>query len=291
MPASRWWVHQSPPMRHLEEAPEEQLDLFSWRGVPSVREPAATTKREAAPAGGLDDAELIAAIPRAGVVDGPVLAMEAGRRGLSGAVPALEELCRRFTGFGLDRAIPEQVAAVEALAMIGGREAARAVARLVVKGAVQGPVLKIAMAAATQLGADLPAGVVLALMRHEDPAVCADACRCVRVWPEAVPILLELRDEPMSEVRVAASCALGRLGRRDMLPALIEMLRRAPTAEVIEAVTPIADEDCVVLLARMVRTKPDLADAALDALETIDHPRAAQLLPRLVKQRAGRSHR
>ena len=51
----------------------------------------------------------------------------------------LERLCRRFTGFGGDRAVPEQVAALDALAANGGRDAADAVARIITKGAVQGP--------------------------------------------------------------------------------------------------------------------------------------------------------
>ena len=53
----------------------------------------------------------------------------------------------------------------------------------------------------------------------------------------------------------------------------------------IEAVTPIADEDGVVLLARIARTMPDLAEAALDALEIVNHPRAAQLLVGLAQHR------
>jgi hypothetical protein len=246
-----------------------------------------TAKRAVQPPGDLDAAELIVAIPGAGLVDGPALAREAGRRGLLAAVPALEELCRRFAGFGLDRAVPEQVAALDALAMIGGREAARAVARLVAKGAIQGPALKVAVAAAARLGSELPAGVVLALLRHPDPAVRGDACRCVRVWPEAVPVLVDLLDDPAGEVSATAACALGRLGRRQALPALTRLLQEAPSRAVIEAVTPIADEDCVVFLARIVRSVPDLADAALDALEVVDHPRAAQLLPGLAERRSG----
>lgn len=287
MPASRWWEDRSPLVRQPEEGPEEQLDLFGASSLPPPARPEAIAKRELKPPDDLDDAALIAAIPTAGLADGPDLAREAGRRRLAGAVPALEALCRRFTGFGADRVIPEQVAALDALAMIGGREAARAVARVIVKGAVQGPALKIALAVSVCLGSDLPVSVVLTLLRHEDPAVRADACRSVRVWPDAVPILLDLLDELVSEVRVAATCALGRLGRRDVLPMLIELLRRAPTTEVIEAVMPIADEDCVVLMARIVRTKPDLADAALDALEAIDHPRAAQVLEALRERRSG----
>ncbi|MCE3250747.1 MAG: uncharacterized protein K0R41_4572, partial [Geminicoccaceae bacterium] len=234
----------------------------------------------------LDDAALIAALlPRAGAADGAALALEAGRRGLVTAVSALEELCRRFAGFGLERAVPEQVAALEALAMIGGGVAARAVAGIIAKGAVQGPALTVAVAAAASLGSELPAEVVLGLLHHSDPGVRADACRCVRLWPLAVPALLDLRDDPEGEVSVAAACALGRLGRREVLPALAGLLQRAPSPEVIDAVTPIADEDCTVLLARIARTMPDLAEAALDALEIVDHPRAAQLLVALAEHR------
>ena len=177
------------------------------------------------------------------------------------------------------------MAALEALAAIGGGEAARAAARIVAKGVVQGPALKVAVTAAAHLGSELPAAVVLALLLHAEASVRADACRCVRVWPQAVPSLFDLLGDPHSEVRAAAACALGRLGRREVLPALARLLQQAPSAQVIEAVTPIADEDCVVLLARIVRTMPDLADAALDALDVDDHPRAAQLVASLAQRR------
>lgn len=265
--------------------PEEQLDLFSASGIPPASRPAATARQEAPPPEDLDDATLIATIPAAGATDGPALAAEAGRRGLVAAIPALEELCRRFAGFGVDRAVPEQVAALEALATIGGGEAARAVARIVAKGVVQGPALKVAVTAAAHLGSVLPAAIALALMRHADPGVRAAACGCVRAWPQAVPLLFDLQGDPQSEVSTAAACALGRLGRREVLPALARLLLQAPSAQVIEAVTPIADEDCVVLLARIVRTMPDLADAALDALDVVEHPRAAQLVASLAQRR------
>jgi hypothetical protein len=38
----------------------------------------------------------------------------------------------------------------------------------------------------------------------------------------------------------------------------------------------------VVLLARIVRNMPHLADAALAALEVVDHPRAVQVVAGLV---------
>jgi hypothetical protein len=49
----------------------------------------------------LDDAALIAAIPRASLGDCRALVREAGRRRLMAAIPALEALCRRFRRFGL----------------------------------------------------------------------------------------------------------------------------------------------------------------------------------------------
>jgi HEAT repeat protein len=126
---------------------------------------------------------------------------------------------------------------------------------------------------------------VIALTRDSEPEVRADACRCVRVWPQAIPVLLELLHDPDAEVNAAAACALGRLGRQEVQGALVRLLRQAPTLEVIEALTPIADEDSVILLARIARSVPDLAEAALEALDAIDHPRAAQLLANLARRR------
>ena len=60
--------------------------------------------------------------------------------------------------------------------------------------------------------------------------------------------------------------------------ALTRLLREQPSGPVIEAITAVADEECVILLGRIARTVLDLADAAREALEAIDHPRAAQVL-------------
>lgn len=111
----------------------------------------------------LDDAKLITTIPTAGLIDAPALAAEAGRRKLASAVPALEGLCNRFTGFGTDCPVPEQMAAVAALKAIGGPEAAEAVARLLTRRVIFGPGLKAAVAAAAQLRSTLPPAVRSAL--------------------------------------------------------------------------------------------------------------------------------
>jgi HEAT repeat protein len=257
---------------------EQQLDLFAARGhAPESHERSDPGLPELVPADLVDDA-LIDAIPWAGLRDAPALAAEAGRRRLARAIPALEQLCRRFAGFGLERAVPEQVAALRALAQIGGGTAARTVAGLIARDVVQGPTRKVAVGIAAQLESILPAETVMALLRHADPEVRADACRCSGPSPAVVPLLLNLTEESQSGVGIAALCALGRMGRREARPALARLLHDAPSQEVIDAIPEVADEDCVILLGRIARTRPALADAALDALEMIDHPRARQIV-------------
>ncbi len=249
------------------------------RATPQSDEPAASP-RAARPVD-LDDAALLAAIPAARVADGPGLAAEAGRRRLAAAVPVLEEYCRRFAGFGLNRALPEQTAALGALAAIGGPQAAGSVARIIARGWVRGPGIAAAVAAAARLGAHLPAEAMPPLLRHADPAVRADACRLARQGTEVTAILIELLNDLHPDVSLAAACALGHMGRGEAVPPLRQALRQAPSPPVIEAVTRVADEACMVELGRIVRAMPDLADAARGALEAIDHPRAARLLERL----------
>src|SRR5207302_6042715 len=95
--------------------------------------------------------------------------------------------------------------------------------------------------------------------------------------PELIALLVDLLDDLDRSVARSAACALGRLGRSEARPALLDLLRNGPSEDVIEAVSAIADEDCVVLLGRITRSTPSLAAAALDALESIDHPRAGAI--------------
>ena len=61
---------------------------------------------------------------------------DGGRRG-GGGGGGSRGACGRFKGFGLHRAVPEQVVALQALAAIGGRAAAAAVTQLLIAGAVR----------------------------------------------------------------------------------------------------------------------------------------------------------
>jgi hypothetical protein len=254
---------------------DQQLDLFSSHTLATKTPLPEAAVRPRMVAGELDDAALILALPDASFSDCLALAAEAGQRKLTAAVPALEALCGRFKGFGLHRAVPEQVVALQALAAIGGRAAAAAVTRLLIAGAVQGPGLKEVTAAAAILGSSFPPDRAAALLRHADPAIRAYACGCARPSPEVVALLVNLLDDLHVSVAEAAACALGHMGRIEARPALVRLIQAKPTADAIDAVASIADDTCIVLLGRIARLQPGLADVVLGALDEIDTPQAS----------------
>jgi HEAT repeat protein len=259
----------------------DQLDLFSsaviQREPPSPR--TLPQSIELSPAAAvLEDQALIAAIPESDLADSIAMATEAGRRRLAAAVPSLEALCRRFSGFGADRMVPEQAAALQALAMIGGREAAQAVSQLIVRGVVQGPALNLAVGTAARMGSTLPVDVLRSLLQHPDPAVRASVCGCAHRRPEIIFVMIDLLDDLNRSVARSAACALGQIGRIEARPMLAKLLREEPSEEIIDAVSSIADEECMVQLGRIARTEPTLSDAALNVLEGIDQPRANMIV-------------
>jgi HEAT repeat protein len=268
---------------------ERQLDFFSENGFRVEQGPS----RGADPALALseiDDDGLIAAIPESSLADTNALAAEAGRRRLTAAVPALATLCRRFAGFGTRRPVAEQAAAIEALVMIGGRDAAHAVSQLIERAVVQEPTLPIAVNAAARLGSTLSPDALRRLLRHAEPGIRADACRCARPSPDVILILIDLLDDLDRSVAVSAASALGRMGRSEARPLLKGLLRDDPSEAAIDAVSSIADEECAVLLGRIARSRPALAEAALIGLENIDDVRAATIaaaIRRLPRQDTG----
>lgn len=260
-----------------ETAEDRQLDLFAAAGHRPDVVPAPPATAPPVPPTELGDDALLERIRRASLADCHALAMEAGRRRLVTAIPALEGLCRRFMGFGLQQMLPEQIAALEGLALIGGIAATRTVTRMLVEQVVQGPGLVVAVAVAARLGVGLPPACALPLLRDPEPRVRAAACRCARSNPDVVAVLIELLGDLHAEVSRAAACALGRLARPEGRPLLLRLLYRDPSAEVIDAAASLGDEECLILLGRIGRARPDLADAVLTALEGIEQPRATAL--------------
>lgn len=265
----------------LSNMRDKQLDLFAGSGTDVVHPAPPSSMTQSAAAAALSDAALLAAIPAAGIIQGPALAAEVGRRRLHAAIPILEDYCRRFAGFGTEHALPEQIAALDALAAIGGPEAANAVARIITNAWVRGPTLCNAAAAAAQLRSRLPGAIVLTLLRHADTATRANACRLARPEPDIIATLIDLLGDLHRAVSVTAACALGRMARPEARPLLKRALCDAPSEQVIEAVPPIADDECIVLLGRIARSATDLTAAARDALASIEHPVAERLSERL----------
>ncbi|HLY53968.1 MAG TPA: HEAT repeat domain-containing protein [Stellaceae bacterium] len=254
--------------------PVSDLFAFADRVAEARGEPPAASAVDAAQ---LDDAALIASLPAAGLRAAPLLAGEAARRRLAAAVPALERLCRRLTGFGSDAIVPEQRAALDALAAIGGSDVRETLVRLLAAQAFQGPTLAHALAIAARLDAVLPIASVRCLAGHADAAVRAAACRCAPAGRESFALLRDRLDDGDAAVRRAACCALGAMGRAEALPLLQLLLKTAPDAEIVAAVAPVANRDCLVLLGRIARTMPALAAVALAALEANDDPVAATI--------------
>src|SRR5579872_3177736 len=154
-----------------------QLDLFADPGFDTQAEAEPIDWAPLDPAR-LSDAELIAVLPRARQVEVAALTREAVQRRLANAIPALEALCRRFSGFGSDREVTEQTAALRCLAGLGGSRAAEAVTGLIASGAVRGPGLRVALEAAATLGCRLPSNVVAEALRDGNPAIREAACPC-----------------------------------------------------------------------------------------------------------------
>jgi HEAT repeat protein len=257
-----------------------QLDLFDG----SSTMPAAAVQPAAAlhvDAGALGDAELVDALPRAGLRESVAIVHEIARRRLVSGVPALAALCLRHAGFGRNKVIPQQKAAIEALGVIGGREVSHALARLIERGAFEGPGLTIALQEAVRLASPLSEPLVANLLRADDPGARTAAARCVRLWPKCAPILIELLQDLHEDVRLAAACALGRIGIDTARPVLLKALREQPSREVIEAIAAISDEEILVLLGRTAEIWQDLAGFIREVLDGIDHPLAPRISARI----------
>ena len=62
---------------------------------------------------------------------------------------------------------------------------------------------------------------------------------------------------------------------------LLRRLQQEPDADLIDAIVPIADEECAILLGRVARRHPALRAAVMAALDALETPRAAALLASL----------
>jgi hypothetical protein len=264
----------------------DQLDLFAGDGLPPRTAEVPWPQPPLLPPlpETLSDAALIAAIPETTRSTCHGLTQEVARRRLVAAVPALEALCRKFKGFGLQHVIPEQLEALRALAAIGGQEAVAAVRRTLTDDVVAGPGLCEAVQAAASLRCIVPEHIAAVLLRHAEPGVRAVACRCVPGTTSVVALLVSLLEDLNPRVAREAAMALGRRGYPESRPLLLRLLRQDPDSDLVDSVAWVADEESTVLLGRIGRQHPGLRQAVMAALEVIETPRATVLLETLAKR-------
>lgn len=266
------------------EASQRQLDLFAERGEVEPRHsPKAVASSAPTPAvDTLSDDELLELVPNAGPSDVEAVCSEIVSRSLQAAVPALEALWRRFSGFGVEKPLREQLAVVDALARLGGTDARSALRRIVLWKGLPASLLPAALQVAASAGLALPAPFVDPLLDHKDAAVRGAAfALAASANVPAARLHASLFDRSAADRR-AAAVALGLRGDSRARQPLLDELARAPSTEIIEAVAAVWDDDAIVRLGRCARRHPRHADAVLDALREIGSPRA-QVVARQVE--------
>ena len=261
---------------------DRQPDLFDDPG--RIEGEAARPSNVAAsgpPVAALSDGELIAMLPQAGRSNVEALTAEVMSRALAEAVPALQALWRRFAGFGVKVPYPEQRAVLSTLARLECEAARNALRDIVLSKGMPASLLPAAARAAAEAGLGLPAALVAPLMAHEDAAVRVAAFALAVRAGVGVGRLREGLTDPSPAVRRLAAIALGVRGDAAAREHLVEELERNPTAEAIEALAGIGDEDAIVHLGRCAERHPALAKSVLDALRDLESEKAERMVRRL----------
>ena len=280
---------QPRPSRPSREETERQQDLFAERGGVESRRVARTfASSAAAPVETLTDHELLELSLKAGPSNVEAVCSEIVSRSLEAAVPALEALLRRFTGFGVEKPLREQVAVVDTLARLGGTDARSALRRIVLSKALPASLAPAALQAAAQAGLALPAPFVGSFLAHEDGAVRGAAFALAAKTNVPAERLGEgLFDRSAANRRLAA-IALGLRGDARARRPLYDELARSPSTEIVEAIAAVGDDDAIVHLGRCARRHPGLAGAVLDALRDMGSPRA-EVVARQLESGSGSS--
>ena len=273
------------------ETEQHQLDLFAERGGVEPRHPPRTAASSApAPAtmDALSDDDLLELIPNAGPSNVESLCSEVVSRSLQAAVPALEALWQRFSGFGIEKPLPEQLAVVDTLARLAGANARSALRQIVLWKGLPASLLPAALQAATSVRLALPAPFVDPLLDHQDATVRGAAFALAASANVPADRLHASLSDRSAANRRAAAVALGLRGDSRARQPLVEELERSPSPEIIEAVAAVWDDDAIVRLGRCARRHPRLAGAVLDALREVGSPRA-EVVARQVQTHAGSS--
>lgn len=250
-----------------------QPDLFDARDE-DVSDRDSSASSTWAPPKDHTDEELLAAIPMAGLSNVDALCSEVVARSLMAAVPALETLWQRFTGFGPNNPHRQQLAVIDTLARLDGARSHAALRRIVLSRTLPGSLLPVVLQAAIEARLALPARFVEPLLAHDETTVRQAAFSLALLSGVAVDRLREGLHDPVDGIRRLAAVALGLRGDDQARQPLIRELSHTPSTDVVEAVTAVWDDDVIVHLGRCGRRHPHLAGAVLDALHDIGTARA-----------------
>ena len=267
---------QPGPSHPDREAAQYQPDLFDERGRAEPhqsRKPVASSAASVA-VETLTDDELLVLLPEARPSNVEAVCAEIVSRSMEAAVPALEALWQRFTGFGVKKPLREQLAVVDTLARLGGTDARMALSRVVLSRSLPASLLPAAVRAAASAGLALPAPFVSSILGHGDAAVRGDALALAVKARVPAERLCECLLDRSAANRRSAAIALGLRGDPRARQPLLNELERAPSAAIIEALAGVSNDDAIVHLGRCARRHPQVAGAVLDALRDIASPRA-----------------
>ena len=230
---------------------------------------------------GFGDGELIAMLPQADRSNVEALSAEVVSRALTEAVPALEALWRRFSGFGVQVPYPEQCAVLSTLARLECEAARTALRAIVLSKGLPASLLPAAAQAAAEAGLGLPAAFVAPLLAHEDVKMREAAFTLALRAGIGSHLLRDGLTDPSPAVRRLATIAMGVRGDAAAGERLVEELERDPTGEVIQALAGIGDDDAIVHLGRCAERHPALAKSVLDALRDMESRKAERMVRRL----------
>ena len=221
-------------------AGDGQPDLFDDHGrVEGELAPPPSVLPAGPAAAELTDGEVIAMLPQAGRSNVEALSIEVVSRSLAEAVPALEALWHRFSGFGVKVPYPEQRAVLSTLARLECEAARAALRAIVLSKGVPASLLPAAARAAAEAGLGLPAAFVAPLLVHEDVAVREPAFALAVQSGIGSGRLRDGLTDASPAVRRLAAIAMGMRGDAEARERLVDELERNPTAEVIEALAAI----------------------------------------------------
>lgn len=260
---------------------EEQPDLFDLPGRPTPAPQAAGAVAPEVDPASLEDAELCARFPEAGLQSLDVMASQLLQRRPPEWQASVLRLWDRLAGYGRDKPCPEQILVLDMIRVAGGATGREMLRALLARDNIFPCLDEWLVRAAAACAVPLNAARVAPCLSAPDPELRQAALEIAvpsGLMAEDLRPLLHDRD---AAVRRLTSIVLAEFGDAAVRDMLVQLLRRQPCLRGLEALAILADEDVVIRLGQIARAHPDWCGAIRELLEGIDHPKAAVVLAAL----------